>query len=168
MVDELKILTECHADTITVGNILSYKLRQRHLLPQHKDNNASVIATMNKQFKNGLVLGIIDDDKTKPAGFDQFEVHRSEEGIVWLKKPDSRHNLIVISPAIEGFLLTNAETAGVNPEDYGFRNLNALKRVTKNANASRDSNLKDFINTLVQKNPASFSTLWGWVEEIFK
>ncbi|MEZ4848666.1 MAG: hypothetical protein R3B93_08600 [Bacteroidia bacterium] len=82
--------------------------------------------------------------------------------------PNSKHFLIVTAPALERWLIQSAENLGVSMDNYGFRNEKVLKNATKSIHAERNQNLKQFLNTLKQKNNSPFKIMTLWIDTIIQ
>ena len=71
----------------------------------------------------------------------------------------------MISPAFEDWVFQNAEAVDVDPARYGFQNLKQFRDACKEQNAGKNTRLKSFINTLIQKNAPGFIKLTDWICE---
>lgn len=153
-----RIFTECHADTLVVSRILE--------LPRvnHQANINAVLSSII--VTKGKCIGVVDDDKRKPPEFTDFQLEDEESCIRLYGFEKSR--LIVISPAIEGFLLNCAEEAKIDPSKYKIRNRKRLQQMCKSINAAQNQDLLSFINTLKQKNPPPIATLKSWITTTFQ
>jgi hypothetical protein len=125
--------------------------------------------TLNKieeHFKNRFAIGVVDDDKRKPKLFDLYEnVLKEQDALRLLQKPQSRHFLIVVEPAIEQWLLNNAEKAVV---ETPFPTLKELQRVTKNElEVVKNQPFKQFLNALKQADAPGFVTMAEWIDVLY-
>jgi hypothetical protein len=126
--------------------------------------------TLNKienNFKNRFAVGIVDDDRRKPKLFDRYELLLKEQHFLQLRqKPKSRHYLIVVHPAVEDWLLENARIINLTSS---FETRDALKRVTKDEiEVVKNSDFKQFLNTLNQSRAPGFVTLATWIEGLYE
>ena len=153
-----RILPECYADTLLV-EMLGFAR------PNHQLGIGQVKNALDKSFRNSIAVGIIDNDKKKPTDFAQFELAEENEGIQRRQKADTRHTLLVISPAFEHWVFENANSVGIDPATYGFRTPKYFREVCKRENASENLDLKQFLNTLKQKNAPGFAQLQTWICE---
>ena len=153
-----RIFTECHADTLVVSRILE--------LPRvnHQANINAVLSSII--VTKGKCIGVVDNDKRKPPEFNEFHLKDQVSNISLYGFEKSR--LIVISPAIEGFLFDCAEEANIDPGKYKIHNRKRLQQICKSINAAKNQNLLNFINTLKQKNPPPIATLKSWIQSAFK
>jgi hypothetical protein len=151
-----QVVPECYADTLLV-EMLGFER------PNHQLGIGKVFGSLNKSFQGRVAVGIIDNDKVKPKDLDTFERISEEHGIKRLIK--GKHSILVICPAFEDWIFENARIAGVNPEQYGFKNRKSLEGACKKVDAKRNESLKQFFNTLKQKQPPGFLQLKRWICE---
>lgn len=154
----LDILPECYADTLVVETI-NYKK------PNHCTSIGEVSRVMQVSYKNRLAIGVIDKDKPGiiPNYFKAFETLLSEDNLELCWHPDTKHFTIVVAPALEQWLLNTASDLGVSASKYGFATLKKLKRVTKDENASKNNDLKQFINNIWQKKDSPLQKMEDWI-----
>ncbi|MEO8148598.1 MAG: hypothetical protein ABI723_13215 [Bacteroidia bacterium] len=152
-IEESRILPECYCDTIWANFI--YGKTVRHVL-------GSEVANAMKKMSSGLAIGIIDNDKRKPSYFDDFKQIDQSDGLRLLQKPKSKHYLIIIDPAIEKWILDMAAKGNVK-HDYSFE---TLKKATKNDNANRDTKLKNFLNSIKQKDIKGVNDYRKWLKQL--
>lgn len=151
-----QVVPECYADTLLV-EILGFKR------PNHQLGIGKVIGMFDKNLKNRAAVGIIDDDKVKPKELDHFEDSESAFKIKRLIK--DKHSILVISPAFEDWIFENAKAVNIDPSQYGFRTKKFFKEVCKKQDADENIQLKQFLNTLKQKNAPGFTQLKTWICE---
>lgn len=151
-----QILPECYADTLLV-EILGFKQ------PSHQLGIGKVISVLDKNFKNRNAVGIIDDDKVKPKDLDSFELCGNEWSIKRLCK--GKHSVLIISPAFENWVFDNADMVNVDPAKHGFHTEKMFRNTCKRQDASRNENLRQFLNALKQKNAPGFLQLKSWICE---
>lgn len=151
------VLPECYADTLLV-ELLGFKGAN------HQNGIGQVLKTLKTRFSKQKAVGIIDDDKQKPAGIKDFEEVDSKHNIQKLLSKDSKHTLLIIQPAFEDWVLANAAAVSVNiPTE--FENKKRFRKICKDNNAAGNQALKNFLNTLKQKNAPGFVQLETWIEE---
>ncbi len=153
-----RILPECYADTLLI-EVLGFKR------PNHQLGIGQVKNALAEKFRNTIAVGIIDNDKKKPTDFQEFELDREEISIQRRLKSNTRHTLLIICPAFEDWIFENAAAVKVNPAHYGFRNRKYFKDICKQQDASENDQLKQFLNTLKQKNAPGFIQLKTWICE---
>jgi len=152
-----QILPECYADTLLI-EMLGFE-------PNHKLGIGAVKNSLAKNYKNRLAVGVIDNDKKKPSDFDEFKVVTEKDGIKRCQKEDTKHTLLVISPAFEDWIFENAKAVDVDPIIYGFRSREHFQNICKKRNPSENRQLKQFLNTLKQKKAPGFVQLKTWICE---
>ena len=153
------ILPECYADTLLVS-ILGFKGAN------HKSSIGQVAIAMERNYKNQLAIGLVDNDKVQPRYFKQFEVLKDENDLFLKQNPKNKHYLIVVSPAFEKWTFSAAEAVNIDPAEYGFKSLKYFKAVCKSANVSKNQNVKQFINTIKQKKSPHTETMINWLLEL--
>lgn len=134
-----------------------------------KPNTAQGIGdTLNKiekQFRNRFAIGIIDDDVRKPKLFDTYALLEEQDDLRLYQKPGSRHYLIVVEPAIERWLLDQAQKIEL---DSPFPALKDLQRITKNEiEVVKNQQFKRFLHQLSQGKASGFETLYDWITELY-
>ena len=133
--------------------------------PNQSEGISVVLNKIEKQFSNRFAVGLIDDDKRKPALFDNYALLKEQYSLQLRQKPESKHFLIVLSPAIEDWLLENARLTGIDPRN--FRTRQDLVEVTKNRiKVVKDQRFRQFLNDLKQANAPGFSTISAWINEL--
>ena len=113
---ELNIVPECEVDTRLVQILADITKR-----PNHQKGHGNVANKMLFDLKNQLALGIIDEDTIKVRKakyFTEFKLIKTENFLTLQKHYQIDHYLIIIKPAIEKWLLKNAEVSGVTPENF--------------------------------------------------
>ncbi|MCC6460366.1 MAG: hypothetical protein IT260_07830 [Saprospiraceae bacterium] len=151
-----QIIPECFADTLLV-KILGFHRAN------HQGGIGRVLKVLEQNFKNRPSVGIVDDDKTTPKDLDQFVVVEEREKVRKLCKPNSQHVILVVSPAFEDWVFENAKAVQVNPEQYGFRTRKYFREVCKSPNVDHNQQIKQFLNTLKQKDAPGFCQLKDWI-----
>ncbi|MFN0037712.1 MAG: hypothetical protein ACKVUS_21840 [Saprospiraceae bacterium] len=134
--------------------------------PNIGDGIGNTLNKIEHHFKNRFAVGIVDDDRRKPKLFDSYEMLLKEQDFLHLKqKPSTRHFLIVVQPAIEVWLLQNAEKKEVVSP---FSALKDLQRITKDEVAvAKNQRFKQFLNDLNQAKAPGFVTMTEWIEELY-
>jgi hypothetical protein len=109
---------ECYLDTNLVETIL-----KATNCVNHKKGNSNVVSGMEtERLSDKFIVGIIDDDKVKLKGLEQYkEVERlSKNGLRLFGHISKNHYIIQLSPAIERWLINECNKAGISLADYGF------------------------------------------------
>ncbi|MFN0036529.1 MAG: hypothetical protein ACKVUS_15800 [Saprospiraceae bacterium] len=143
-IPKVRFIPECHADTALVRFLVSD-------FP-HIDHESGIcnVAKNFQEVKDQTytLVGIVDDDKRKPPYLDDFQLLQASEGVAVKKKPNKEHYVIVVSPALEKFLLQNCMAVGKRMEDFNLpSDLRQLKKRTKKPQVERNP---DFKNLLIE------------------
>lgn len=109
-----EFIPECYIDT----NLVETFLEMRGV--NHQKGCNVVGKVMKEKFSDRFAVGIIDADK-RPASYSyEFDLIAESKYIKLMKHPQRPHYMIVISPAMDGFVLKCAEEAGLDISRYGF------------------------------------------------
>lgn len=155
-----QIIPECYADTLLI-EMLGFKQ------PNHQPGIGSVInAFSKKDLRNRLAIGIIDRDKVQPKSLDHYEIIGEDSGIQIRKKPQTRHWVLVISPAFEDWIYTNANAVGVDPANFGFNTRAIFRSTTKRTDVGKNQQVKQLINTLKQKEAPGLAKLQSLISDL--
>lgn len=132
--------------------------------PNHANGISTALSKVNTHFDKRFAVVIIDDDKRKPKLFDQYRLYlKQEHGLQLRQKPESLHFLILVSPAIEDWLLENARAVDVE----GLETRQALMRITKDELEVEKSPLfRKYLNDLKQKQAPGFKSMSDWIHEL--
>lgn len=153
------IVPECYADTVLV-EMLGFK-RPNHGL---NSNISNVLKTVRASRPNQQVVGIIDSDRGESEKLlEGFELAEEQHDIK--KFTRGKHTVLVICPAFESWVFENAAKKSVDPADHGFRTSKYFRKKCKDINAKQNQPLKQFLNTLKQKNAPGFAQLKTWICE---
>ena len=156
---EPRIIPECYADTLLIKYI-GYEA------PNHQHGIGEVANVMIKYYKNKKVIGIIDDDKTKPKYFDGFRETKRGHNLIVKKRPGTEHYLIVVCRDFEAWIEYAGNQKSVpRPfpnEDKKFRDN------TKDFNVEKNNKITNYINTIKQRESPAFLQLKEFIEEILE
>ena len=157
-----RIITECYCDSLLIELLI-------RIIPNHQTNGiGGVLQIMNKHFNNQVAVGIIDNDenlkKYKASFFNEFSHEKSANNLILKKHPKRKNYLIMMSPALEKFLLAAASNCGIPKNEIPFSE-KQLKVLSKSIHAGNNQKLKQFINRIIQKNPKETETLKEWIIE---
>ncbi len=133
------------------------------------DGIGNTMNKLKKQYHNKFAIALIDDDKRKPKHVDSFtKLLDSTDNLQLLQKPESRHFVLMFKPAIEDWLLHQATLCDIDPSNYGFSNLDGLKRVSKNPNeVGKNQPFQQFLHKLNQRNAPGFVQLIEWIDQLY-
>lgn len=159
---ELNIVPECEVDTRIVQILADISKR-----PNHQKGHGNVASKMQFDLKNYQALGIIDEDTIKVRKakyFSEFKSIKTENGLTLKKHEERNHYLIVIMPAIEKWLLQNAELVNIIPENLGYE-LSDLKNFTKKKSIHKNQDFYVFIKKLIRQQAPGIILLKTWLEK---
>jgi hypothetical protein len=165
---ELNIVPECYVDT-KIAEIVSQAKRKYN----HQHGCGDVSKLLQKQLKDKVALGIVDEDSDKgPVAkyFLEFNLVIKENNLVLKKHKTRNHYLILICPEVEKWLLEDAKSVGIDPSDSEYNLPDSLKefiKISKEKDIDRNEGFKKFIKTLVREKAPSITTLKKWIE-LFK
>lgn len=151
-----QIVPECYADTVLV-EMLGFKN------PNHQLSIGTVFGEFSKNLRKRKAVGIIDDDKKKPKSLDEFELIEERYGIKRLRK--DKHTILMICPAFEGWIFENANAKNVDPAQYGFKTRKDFQKACKRTDVGKNDKVKQFLNTINQKEAPGFIQLRDWICE---
>ncbi len=153
------VIPECYADTVLV-EMLGFK-RPNHAV---NSNISSVLKTVKASRPNQQVVGIIDSDRGKGEKLlEGFELVDEQHDIKKFSR--GKQTILVICPAFEGWIFGNAAKKNIDPADHHFQTPKYFRRKCKDINAQRNQDLKQFLNTLKQKQAPGFTQLKTWICE---
>ena len=135
MVRENIVVPECYADT-NLMNILTGKKCN------HQKGCATVCKTLDEKLKDQFAVAIIDKDKRQPMATQKYVEIGHTDSLIVCKHGDKPHYLILINPAIEGFVLQAVVELGINMSEYQLPdNIEDLKKVTKSQSVKESEQL---------------------------
>jgi len=148
------ILIECDPDEFMVRSIGFLKVK-------HVNGKGNV---MNMVGKIPGVIGIIDDDpgNSQPSERLKYIEKESKSTIKLLvKNNDESKKIIVLSPDLEGWILSRAKQNRVSPKKFGLpddgHGLHSIYHIEKK------KNFRDFIEELIGKEDEEIEKLKTWL-----
>lgn len=97
-----------------------------------------------------FAVGIIDADKRHPGYLGEFYKIVAGDHIEVYRHGVRPHFIIMVHPAIDGFILSCVEKAGVDLSAFGFPNrLKDFTKQTKDVMSNKDPRFKSLFRTLV-------------------
>ena len=140
------IVPECFIDT----NLTEFLLNSPGV--NHKKGCNEVARCMKEtNLKNQFSVGIIDNDKRKPSYVTEFTEIAHTKHISLLKHRERPHYLVMISPAMDRFILDCSAELDLHLEDYDLpTKLEEFIKVTKYVNAKKDSRFKALFRVLIK------------------
>lgn len=137
------IMPECFVDTNMVETLACNKGCN------HQKGCNQVAKIMKEKFADRFAVGIIDADKRRPSYLNEFKEIVGSQHIKVCRHSNRPHFIILISPAIDKFILDNAEIANIKMEDYNLSPvLNEFTRQTKNELSNKDPSFSKLFKDL--------------------
>ncbi len=124
--------------------LCGYKL-DRNLIGDtvgHQHCCSKVVGTMKGKFVDRFAIGIIDDDKVEMGYVGECELIAQTNHLKLMKHGKSPHYLILINPAIDGFIMDCTKEMGVKIKDFNLPgDFKTFKKRVKSTTSAKD---KDF------------------------
>lgn len=140
------ILPECYVDTNLVETLVGSGGCN------HQKGCNQVAKVMQEKFSNRFAVGIIDADKRRPGYLNEFREIASSEHLRLFRHPVRPHFIILVHPAIDGFILSCAEAAQVDMTDYELSPiLKEFTARTKNVMSNRDVRFKRLFKSMKEE-----------------
>ena len=153
------LLPECNIDTAFV-EMIGYKE------PNHAPSITQVSFILENKFSNQRAMGFIDNDKKKTKYIAEFECIDEVNRARLLKHPDRHHYLVVLDPAMDGFIFSLCESLNINPGKYRLpSNRPDFISATKQMSIRSNTYFKNLLNTILQKRPAEFVRIKSWIKK---
>jgi hypothetical protein len=151
------IIPECYIDTNLIETLVPPLKGYNH---QKGCNN--VAKTMKEKLNKEFALGIVDNDKKQVTYAEEFEEVCKTNSLALYKHPDKPHYLIMISPAVDAFILKSSLKAGVRMEDLNLPpDIDGFKRQTKQVASKEDIHFKQLFKQI--KDAPEMKVLKEWV-----
>ena len=153
------VIPECFIDTNLLETLVP-PIGQYN----HQKGCGTVTKVMKERFADRFALGIIDRDKHELDYLNEFnEICR--HGSLILHKHKTRHHYIIqINPAIERFILKNADAIGVSLRVFDLpTDFDQLKKESKTVNSKKDQRFKKLFKTLSNHGAPDILKLESWV-----
>lgn len=137
------IIPECYVDTNLVETLVCTSGCN------HQKGCNQVAKVMQEKFADRFAVGIIDADKRRPSYLNNFTDIASSDHIKLLRHSTRPHFIILVHPAIDGFILSCAAHGGVDLTQYGLSsNLKEFTSQTKNVMSNKDSRFKSLFKSM--------------------
>lgn len=120
------VIPECYVDTNVVSTLLEAAVNHQH-------SCTKVVGVIQNTFSNKFAVGIIDNDKHKMGYATKCDEIAHTQHLTLKKEPNQSHFLILVSPAIDKFLLDCASEQNVDPAQFSLPS--ELKAFTKESKA---------------------------------
>lgn len=140
-------IPECYVDT----NLIETLVKAQGC--NHQKGCNQVCKVMKEKFADRFAIGIIDADKRQPSYVSEFNTIGERGHLKVLKHPSRPHFIILISPAIDQFILDSAADLEINLSDFNLpADLHSFTKQTKNILSNKDKRFRDLFTALA---PAS-------------
>lgn len=137
------IIPECYVDTNLVETLVC---------PagcNHQKGCNQVAKVMQEKFSNRFAIGMIDADKRRPSYLNEFKAIASSTHISLFRHPKRPHFIILVQPAIEGFILSCASIGNIDLKEYDLSpDMKHLTTQTKNVISNKDQRFKRLFKSM--------------------
>lgn len=141
---ELYIIPECYVDTNLLETLVPTAKGYNH---QKGCNN--VVKVMKEKFADEFAVGVVDKDKRQIRYVDEFEEVAHTDSLFFYKHPDKAHYLVMVSPAVDGFILKCAEDVKMDMGQFGLSSdLKSFTEQTKKVSSKEDVTFKNLFQKL--------------------
>ena len=135
---DLSIIPECNIDTNLIETLVPPITRYNH-----QKGCGTVAKVMKEDFADRFAVGIIDKDKVFLDYLKEFDEVTRRGNLELYKHREKHHYFIRISPAMERFIMTNAELAGLSLEKFGLpTKFEYFKKISKTVDSKNDHRFK--------------------------
>ena len=115
----------------------------------HQKGCPAVAKKMKERFSDSFALGIMDNDKRHVSYLHEFSLIASDQVIEIYKHKEKSHYILLISPAIEGFILEAVSDLGIDLSDYNIPGtLEEMKYETKQVDAKNSQKYRKLFKAL--------------------
>lgn len=137
------IIPECYIDT----NLIETLLKAQGC--NHQKGCNQVCKVMKEKFADCFAVGIIDADKRQPSYLAEFNKIGERGHLQVLKHPAKPHFIVLISPAIDQFILDSAKEQNIDLTDFNLpADFQSFTRQTKNVLSNKDKRFRSLFATL--------------------
>ena len=167
------IIPECYVDT----NLIETLVKSQRC--NHQKGCNQVCKVMKEKFANRFAVGIIDADKLQPSYLEEFNKIGERDHLKVLKHAVKPHFMILISPAIDQYILDAVDELKLNLAEYNLpEDLPSFTRQTKNVLSNKDKRFRSLFQAIesateisILKKILSYLTNFRYsanADEIFK
>lgn len=137
------VIPECYIDTNLVETLVCTNGCN------HQKGCNQVAKIMQEKFADRFAVGIIDADKRRPGYLNEFREIASSKHLKLLCHNSRPHFIILVYPAIDGFILSCAENAKINMAEYDLSPiLKDFTMQTKNVLSNKDIRFKRLFKSM--------------------
>ncbi|MDF7820305.1 hypothetical protein P1X15_21975 [Runella sp. MFBS21] len=161
---DFKVIPECYIDTKLIKVLVP---PQNHY--NHQKGCSNVVKVMKEKLAGDFALGIIDRDKVELGYASEFDLATELTGVLQLCKHRTRnHYLIFIEPAIEKWIIRNADDAGISLINFGLpHDFDSLRKLTKTSKSENNDpfsfHFQKLFKELKRQSPKGISILSFWI-----
>ncbi len=159
---DLSIIPECYIDTNLIETIVP-TIRGYN----HQKGAGTVTKLMQSKLSDKFAVGIVDKDKKQLKYVEEFDLKIDIGDLLLFKHKNSQkhHYLIFINPAMEKWIMKNADEVGISLQDYGLSdNLSEFTKTTKKVTSKKDKTFKKLFRDLKIRNPKNIEILTNWIK----
>jgi len=159
---DYSIIPECYVDTNLIETIVPPTKGYNH-----QKGCGTVTRLMQGKLKDKFAVGIVDKDKKELKYVENFEekINVGDMQLFRHKNTEIHHYLIFINPAIEKWIINNAEKAGVSLDEFGLpSDLKELTKKTKKITSKNDDVFKNLFRELKKHNVKNMDILTEWIK----
>ncbi len=157
----VSFIPECYVDTNLVETLLAVDGCN------HQKGCNTVVKLMQTKYADRFAVGVIDNDKRRVDYVGEFVEIAHTESLSLLRHKEKHHYLIMLTPAMDGFLLHCAEELSVSVEDCGFSaDLKSFTSITKQVGTKNDSRFKKLFALLAKSS--EMKILKRWLKYLYK
>lgn len=156
------IIPECYIDTNLVETICPPNSRGYN----HTKGVGTVAKKMKEKFADDFAVGIIDKDKKEIDYLQEFDCVFECEDMLLFKHRIKHHYIIQIAPAMEKWILKQADNEMINLNDFNIpTDLKGLIKKTKAEITSKyDADFKRLFLHLLSVENKNILLLQQWIE----
>lgn len=138
----LDVMPECYVDT----NLIEYLLDAG---VNHQHSCTKVVGQLKTTFANRFAVGIIDKDKVELGYIAECEKLTQNGHLTLLRHRTKSQYLILVSPAIDRFILDCVREEGVDLQSFGIPStLKGFTGLSKSVTSNKDVRFKQLFVAL--------------------
>jgi hypothetical protein len=147
----LNVLPECYVDT----NLIEYLL---DACVNHQHSCSKVVGQLKTTFADSFAVGIIDKDKVELGYVKECKTIAKTEHLTLLRHNSRPQYLVMVAPAIDGFILDCAKQDSVDLQAFGIpADLKGFTQESKTVTSNTDHRFKSLFAAL--KDNGEINTL---------
>jgi hypothetical protein len=161
---DFHIIPECYVDTNLVETLVP---PTKYAYNHQKGCNNVTKKMQEPKLNDDFALGILDQDKKILEYTKEFEIIAEKAQLILLKHPKKHHYLIYITPAIEKWILRNADEVQLDLTDFDLPNdFLSLRKHTKLVTSNKDEKFKKLFKALRNRQATGILVLSKWVTHL--